>query len=720
MTAHRKAPKAAAVPVLTPEEELRQLTAALTEAEQADSLEQRLRAIAGGVQRLGFSAAAIVILSPAGVPEFVVTDPGAPPNTEDIAPKARLVAMDETLDDTLPALAFPLATGAGSTLARLVVVQPPGGYPRGGARSLRLLGAHAARAIADARLVETADRRAARLQRLQEVGVLLSRSLDEKHIVRELARHVQRVLPSRGVIIAQPDVEAATLDFPLHIEGGTVRPRGAESLAPGVFADVARTGRPVRIASVGQDAAQLAAVSGVVGGDPSGVGSVLAVPMLILHRLVGVVVVYGGQRASFNAEDEELLGTLAAQAAAAIVNARLYEASERERRQSEALAEISRAVSGSLRVSEVLQLIQRHAVALLRAHGAMVAIRRDRFLHVVAATGSGQVLAGMFLPLEGSVAGRAVMTAQAVLTNDLQSEPGVYAPVRELAAIRRSVITPLITEDGPVGVLAVLDRDEAFTSEDVRALQRCADQVAIALVNARLYEAASDATRELAVTFDAIAGGLVVVDDDGHIRRCNTRAAELLGAHGAAEVEGRLFATELLGVHDESEAWPVTRALAERVVQRGTVRNAARGAMYDLIASPHPGGGLVVSFDDVTAFHRLTDRFGEVVEGARDAFYTLNGAGVIATVNAATAALTGVETDQLRGRRLDSLVDAPDREPVRRHIAAVLAGEARRFECDVARPDGTRRRVAVIITPIAHGEAIVGVLGILRDVSPVP
>ena len=720
MTAHRRAPKVAAAHTLNPEDELRELTTALTEAERSDSLEQRLRAVAGGVQRLGFSAAAVVILSPAGVPEFVVTDPTAAPNVEDIAPKARLVSMDEALDDTLPALAFPLSTGAGSTLARLVVVRPAGGYPHGCGRSLRLLGAHAARAIADARLVETADRRAARLQRLQEVGVLLSRSLDEKHIVRELARHVQRVLPSRGVIIAQPDVEAATLEFPLHIEGGTLRPRGPEPLAPGVFADVARTGRPVRIATVGLDAAQLAAVSGVVGGDPSGVGSVLAVPMLILHRLVGVVLVYGGPRSTFSAEDEELLGTLAAQAAAAIVNARLYEASERERRQSEALAEITRAVSGSLRVSEVLQLIQRHAVALLRARGAMVAIRRDRFLHVVAATGVGQVLAGMFLPLEGSVAGRAVMTAQAVLTNDLQSDPGVYAPVRELAAIRRSVVTPLITEDGPVGVLAVLDRDDPFTSDDVRALQRCADQVAIALVNARLYEAASDATRELAVTFDAIAGGLVVVDDNGRIRRCNARAAELLGARDAVEVEDRLFVTELLGEHNESEAWPVTNALAERAVQRGTVRHHTRGVTYDLIASPHPGGGLVVSFDDVTAFHRLTDRFGEVVEGARDAFYTLNGAGVIATANAATAALTGIATNQLCGRRFESLVNSTDREPVGRHIAAVLAGEARRFECDVARPDGTRRRVAVFITPIAHGEASVGVLGILRDLASAP
>ena len=59
----------------------------------------------------------------------------------------------------------------------------------------------------------------------------------------------------------------------------------------------------------------------------------------------------------------------AQQVASIIENARLYEESQRERGRGEAISDIARAVSASLRLDDVMQLSLRHAVALLHAAG---------------------------------------------------------------------------------------------------------------------------------------------------------------------------------------------------------------------------------------------------------------------------------------------------------------------------------------------------------------
>jgi len=56
-----------------------------------------------------------------------------------------------------------------------------------------------------------------------------------------------------------------------------------------------------------------------------------------------------------------------------------------------------------------------------------------------------------------------------------------------------------------------------FDADDARILQRLADHVAVAIVNARLYEELAESSREWTVAFNAIPTGMAVVDDDGRI-----------------------------------------------------------------------------------------------------------------------------------------------------------------------------------------------------------
>ena len=114
-------------------------------------------------------------------------------------------------------------------------------------RTVELFGQQVAYMIEQAELVEIARRRADRLARLHEVGVILARSLDEKDITEELARQIVRVVRCDGVVIAAPDVEENFVTTLYRSVRGVRRNRPPQPLGYGPIGEVARTGRAVRI-----------------------------------------------------------------------------------------------------------------------------------------------------------------------------------------------------------------------------------------------------------------------------------------------------------------------------------------------------------------------------------------------------------------------------------------------------------------------------------------
>ena len=587
-------------------------------------------------------------------------------------------------------------------------------------RTVELFGQQVANVIEQAELVSLAERRAERLQRLQEIGSMLARSLDEREIVREIARQVGRVMPLDGVVIAHPDLEAGRTTTALRIVRGVERPRPVLPLGNGAVAHAARLGRPVRINDYDHEVSTIAAADDVVGGAERA-GSVLVVPMLAGIQLMGVIAVHDSRKDAYSAEDEELLLTIGAQAATALTNARLYADSQRERRQNEALADIARAVSESLRLGEVLQLIMRHAMALLRTDGATVALRKEDYFHILAGQGCGEPLAGMLVPVASSLAGRAMREGRFQVTNDARREPLVYPPARDVVDMRRTLLVPLVTGRGPIGVLTVINRDADFSETDALVLQRLADQVAVAIVNAGLYEEVAEATREWRVAFDAIASGMVVLDEDGRIGRANARAAQLsahAGSEGAAsQLTGRDFHEAVLGEqHAEGEECPVESALGRYASARASVRSTARGRIFDIIAAPHPSGGAVVTFDDVTQQHALAERYRRVVETANDAIVITDRDRRIAFCNPAALELFGAATG-LVGRPVADLVPPEIGDEVRQREDLAFSGQPQRYEATVLRLDGERRTVSVSTAPLLETGRITGVVASLRDVT---
>ena len=591
-------------------------------------------------------------------------------------------------------------------------------------RDISAITRHLAARVAYDALRELAEQRHKRLLRLQEAGASLTRSLDEHEIMRELTRQVQLAVRAEGVAVLIPDLDADILTTGLRIVRGAERARGPVRLGEGIVAEVARTGRPVRVgdreADRARERAGLAPPLSMydIVGESGAATSVLAVPMRVGIRLLGVLAVHSTSADVYTAEDEEVLATMASQAATAIANARRYAESERERRTTEALADVARAVGESLRLGEVLRLILRHTVSLLGVEGACVALRNGEYLHIVAAIGSADVLSGVHLPVTGSVIGRSVVSNELIVLNDGSTETALHRMVQHLAPIQRLVIAPLITGRGTIGSIAVMNRERAFDQEDGKVLQRLADQVAVAIVNARLFEEVEKATREWKVAFDSTASGIVVLEEALTVSRCNSRAAELCGMT-ISGLLGRRFRDALVGSSDTLDTNAVdrfiSRALEEGVPTREIVRDDATGRIFSLLAAPHPDGGCVITFDDVTDSHRLAERHRKVLDTVSDAIVITDLDGRVTFANPASHVL--FHRPNLEGEAVTNLTTTEWIERVQAFERLAREGEGQQYECEVLRADGERRWVRVSSAPLFELGQVTGTVACLHDIT---
>ena len=181
----------------------------------------------------------------------------------------------------------------------------------------------------------------------------------------------------------------------------------------------------------------------------------------------------------------------AQQVASIIENARLFEESQRERGRGEALADIARAINGSLRLSEVLEIGLRHALELIGSEAASIGLVRGDRVVLIANAGVAAAENGLEIPLDGSVSGRAIRGGSAVVENDVGAIAGYRQPSKYVK-IERIVVAPLVSSSGPIGTLTAVNRATPFTADDGDVLQRLADQIVVAIANARLYEEASE------------------------------------------------------------------------------------------------------------------------------------------------------------------------------------------------------------------------------------
>jgi two-component system NtrC family sensor kinase len=232
--------------------------------------------------------------------------------------------------------------------------------------------------------------------------------------------------------------------------------------------------------------------------------SALCVPLKSKGQVIGVLNAGKTELESpFDARDLELLSIVAGQVAIAIENSRIYGATRHRTSQLAALNELSRFVTSTLDLDEVLRLAMQGINQIVRAEaGSLLLLDETTNDLVFRVSLHGDTLQSPHLRLQvgQGIAGWVVKEAKPLLITDVDEDPRYYKAASEKFGLEcRSVLcVPLVIRDHVIGAIELINKlDGEFTGEDLELLNSMGATVAIALENARLYTELAEFAREL-------------------------------------------------------------------------------------------------------------------------------------------------------------------------------------------------------------------------------
>ncbi len=231
----------------------------------------------------------------------------------------------------------------------------------------------------------------------------------------------------------------------------------------------------------------------------SGFRTVAIVPLSSRGRIWGSLFVITRSARDFSPQDVEFLSHIGDQIAVAIENARLFASEQRRAEQFRVISEMGRHIASILDVNELLSEIIRLLKESFGYYQVTVGLIEGNQVVFRAGAKAGWDDPD-FVPPPTTVGGKGVAawvadTGQPLLVPDTAKEPR-YLFLPDSPETRSELAVPMKTTEGVIGVLNVeSDQLNAFDESDVTLLQSMANQAAIAVENARLYE---DTKRRLA------------------------------------------------------------------------------------------------------------------------------------------------------------------------------------------------------------------------------
>ncbi len=346
--------------------------------------------------------------------------------------------------------------------------------------------------------VRVSERHAQRMELVNRMALVLSNHLDLQEIANLAAREVVHLFwtDHAALLLLDDDQEWGTVvsEYP---PGNFLGMRFPVASVP-VIQEVIATRRPIYIQSIATDdrVVPLRAELQV-----RGTIALLSVPLVSRGRVIGVMGLDGSHTA-FTAEEQEVFLTVAASIAAAVETARLFAAEQSARRTADTLREVARVLSSSFDPAEVLDLILRELQHVVSYDTASIMLVAGPMLRIAACRGweAESSPRGVSFPIAESAAGQVVRLARPIVTYDVQSDPA-WTNRTIGAHIRSWLGVPLSFKGVVLGVLNIdACQPGRFDERDAEVAQAFANQAAVALENARLYqESVTRVEQEMAI-----------------------------------------------------------------------------------------------------------------------------------------------------------------------------------------------------------------------------
>jgi signal transduction histidine kinase len=219
--------------------------------------------------------------------------------------------------------------------------------------------------------------------------------------------------------------------------------------------------------------------------------SELALPLVMGRTTLGVLDIQSNQPAAFRLDDLPVFQSLADQVATAIQNASLYQSEKTRRQLAETLYEVNQALSRTLDLPEVLDLILGYLAKTVPFDRAAVMLQNKDELELVAARGFPNGTQPLQLRVsikDNDVFQQIYQTQKPLVIPDVLQRPD-WQHVENLPQARSWLGVPLTRFDQVIGMLSLArEVPNAFSPDEVKLAVTFAGQAAFALENARLYD----------------------------------------------------------------------------------------------------------------------------------------------------------------------------------------------------------------------------------------
>lgn len=226
--------------------------------------------------------------------------------------------------------------------------------------------------------------------------------------------------------------------------------------------------------------------------EEEGIRSILSIPIKFKEEVIGVLRMYTAEPVKYKDEDLKFMAAIAEQAAIAIVNARTFEMSvSRAKEYLKVFEEVTKAVSSTLRLNEVLNLIVRKLPEVMNLKAATIRLldTTGQKLELAAAHGlSEKYLSRGPVDTEENI--REALQTRPVAIYDVATDPRVHYQKEAFEEGIKSMLTlPIVAKGRIIGVLRLLtNTPRQFTEDDIAFSASLAEVCGTAIENARMYE----------------------------------------------------------------------------------------------------------------------------------------------------------------------------------------------------------------------------------------
>ncbi len=321
-----------------------------------------------------------------------------------------------------------------------------------------------------------------RTRALVEAGIALSSELSLDAVLQKLVETASELTGARyaALGLVGPSGESLERFVTAGIDEETRAAIGGLPRGRGILGVLIQDPRPLRLHDLNDDPRSV----GFPPGHPQ-MSSFLGVPV----HLRGVV--YGNLYltekagdADFGEDDEAAVVMLAAQAAVAIENARLYETSTRWARQLESLNGVMNVLVTEFELDTLLALVAEQLRQLIDARLVAIALPEGDALRLAGRAGMGE---GNHSALElgpGSKTARVLARRRSERVDSVLDDPEVDQEAARRLAVRTGLYVPLLVRDEAIGVIVAHDKEGAdarFGEDDLRLAEIFAARAAVAV-----------------------------------------------------------------------------------------------------------------------------------------------------------------------------------------------------------------------------------------------